>query len=94
MQLKDFLLISGKVDPFEVRPLGVLVQLYWEARQQGRPGLKQEDVDANHVEFLVELFDYDATGGVFVHPATEALLLAATQAGNDTTTTVSSPRDP
>lgn len=76
MQLKEFLSISTEVDAFEVRPLGVLIQRYWEARRDGRPGLRQEDVEDDHIEFLLELFDYDPDADVYVHPAAEALFMA------------------
>lgn len=85
MQLKDFLSIADGVDPFEVGPFGQLVQLYWEARQEGRPGLKQEDVEDDQVEFLIELFHFDSAAGVYVHEAVEGFFQAAAGKGKCST---------
>lgn len=85
MQLKDFLSISEDAEAFELRPLAQLVQLYWEARQEGRPGLKPEDVEEDQVEFLIELFHYDAAAGVYIHPQTEELFQAAAGKGKCST---------
>lgn len=76
MQLKDFLAIAEECDARseEIHGFAILVDQYWDARRRGEPGLKQEDVEPHHVEFLLQLFEFDAGAGVYMHPSVETLL--------------------
>ncbi len=76
MQLKDALGIAealGLVGP-EFEGFCRLADIYWDARIGGASGLTQEDVQPEHAEFLVELFEFDNAAGLYVHPLIEDLL--------------------
>ena len=84
MDLKDFLVLADDLRPEEFAGFAHLAQLYWEARTDGRRGLTQEDVDEPLVEFLIELFTFDAGYGVYIHPGIEAYLENQSKAKSST----------
>lgn len=77
MQLKDFLKVATGVFPEETASFARLCQMYWEARQQGRAGLRKEDPDEADVECLIQNF-YLSTSGVFYHPEIDELFAEGT----------------
>lgn len=77
MQLRDFLKVATGVFPEEVGSFARLCQMYWEARQQGRAGLRKEDPDEQDVECLIQNF-YLSTSGVFYHPEIDEIFAEGT----------------
>lgn len=76
MQLKEALGIAealGLTGP-EFEGFCRLADIYWDARCGGAMGLSTEDVQPEHVEFLIELFEFDNAAALYVHPQIEDLL--------------------
>ena len=77
MELRDFLKVATGVFPEETAAFARLCQMYWEARQQGRAGLRKEDPDEQDVEVLIQNF-YLSTSGVYYHPEIDELFADGT----------------
>lgn len=77
MHLKQFIEIAEAehVTPEEYAQFARLVALYLDARAAGAQGLRQEDVDPDDVEVLVERFDPPSLiGHCYTHPAIDLIL--------------------